>query len=174
MDFFHALDYNLAIEFIGINCVEDLFIIYIDRLKAGHDETISCTVPPDFMKIDENELFFPDEVTFSGKVYLTEEHLIIHIDIETTAQMPCKMCNELKRFPIQIKGHYYTHPLDEIKNGLFDLSLVIRELILLELPTYYECPQEECEGRAEAKKYLKKSDDREGNSYHPFADLEGI
>lgn len=152
--------------------MEDQFTIYIDRLRGGGEEIISAEVPPSFMQIDEEELSFPSPIVVEGKAYLAEDHLVLHLDIATEAIMPCKMCNVLKALPVKIEGLYHTQPLDEIKESLFDAAVIVREAILLDIPSYYDCPDEECEGRKTAKKYLKQEARDDGETYHPFANLK--
>lgn len=148
-------------------------MIYIDRLKKGNEEKISFMIPPSFMEIDEEQLKFIDPIAVFGKAYLTEEHLVLHLTIQTSAQMPCKMCNIEKAYPVHIDNYYHTENLTAIQGGIFSMAPVIRDAILLDIPAYYACDIEECEGKQTTKKILKSRENQEdGESYHPFANLE--
>ncbi len=63
--------------------------IYIDRLKGSQTQKINETLPPDFLGIDEEDLLFDQPVQLKGETYVANEHLIIHLNIETTARLPC-------------------------------------------------------------------------------------
>ena len=154
--------------------MDDRFLIYVDRLRSGSTEDVKLTLSPSFLDVDEDDLKFKSPVTVSGKAYLTEDHLILHLDIETMASMPCKRCNQMKDVPLKIKGYYHTVPLEEIRDHLFDMSETLRDDILLEVPAFYSCKEGECQDLEYTKKYFK-SDSKSGNggeSYHPFADLK--
>ncbi|MDN3505237.1 MAG: hypothetical protein P0S95_06665 [Rhabdochlamydiaceae bacterium] len=156
--------------------MEDYFNIYVDRLKSGSEELISFSAAPTFMELTEDELLFNENIEVEGKAYLTEEHLILHLDISTKAIMPCKMCNEPKPYIVDIKGFYHTQDLDKIKSGQFSIADIVRDAILLDLPNYYECKLDSCEGRDIANKFLKSQEQAheidDPEVYHPFADLE--
>ncbi len=78
--------------------------IYIDRLNGAPPSKIEAVLPPDFLEIDDEELLFKDPVNVKGEAYLADEHLIINLSIETTAYLPCSICNDPVHTPIQIKN----------------------------------------------------------------------
>ncbi len=154
--------------------MDDRFVIYIDRLRFGSTEEIALDLAPSFLGVDEPDLKFKAPVCVRGKAYVTEDHLILHLDIKTMASMPCKRCNAIKDVPIELKGYYHTVPLEEIRDHLFDMSETLRDDILLEVPAFYACEEGECEDLGYVKKELK-SEGKKGEShdtYHPFADLK--
>ncbi|HRW58399.1 MAG TPA: hypothetical protein P5048_02130 [Chlamydiales bacterium] len=145
--------------------------IYIDRLDLGKEEKINESVDPIIMDIDENDLKFENPIITTGKVYLANDHLIFHLNIETTASMRCSICNELQPVKISIKKAFLTKQLDEIKGKEYNYSLDVRELILLEIPTYFECNKGNCPKRKTIQKFLKTSSAEQDNVYYPFAGL---
>jgi len=148
--------------------------IYIDRLKGGQSLTIDETLTSDFLDIDEEDLLFENPVRLKGEAYLANEHLIIHLDIETIASLPCSICNHPVRLPIVMKNIYLTEPLAEIKRAIFDITSEVRESILLQTPLFTECHNGKCPERESLKKFLnplqKKSND--DIIHFPFADLD--
>ena len=55
------------------------FKIYIDRLKGGVNEKFDATLDPSFLEVEEPELYFPAPVRLQGEAYLTDDHLVIHL-----------------------------------------------------------------------------------------------
>lgn len=156
--------------------IDDRFRIFVEQLRDGTVEEIDETLSPDFLEIKEKELSFSQPVVVKGQVYLAEDMLILHLDIKTTATLPCAICNGPAEVPIAIKGFYHAIPLDEIKGAIYDFREILRETILLEVPILAECHQGKCPQRESLKKYLKKEsvpgskEDEDG--YRPFADLD--
>lgn len=148
--------------------------IYIDRLNGGQTQEIDETLAPDFLDISEKELSFKDPVHIKAEVYLADDYLIINLDAETFAWLPCSICNETVRTPITIKNFHLTQPLAEIKTAIFDLVEKAREVILLQTPLFTECNEGKCPERENIKKFLKpdeKPSDPADINYFPFADL---
>jgi uncharacterized metal-binding protein YceD (DUF177 family) len=149
--------------------------IYIDRLGDGQTHTIAETLPPEFMEIRDDELSYKDPIRLKGEAYVTDEHLIIQLNIETTALVPCSICNDLISVPVKIKNMCLTEPLEEIKTAIFDLTESIRETILLQTPLFNECNGGNCPEREFIKKFMKpeeKPTDPADIIHFPFADLE--
>lgn len=151
---------------------ENLFNIYIDRLRHGETEKIFIKTKPDFLDINEKELRFCQPVEISGEAYLANTDLVLHLAIHTVAELPCSICNETTSYPVEIKNFYFTKPLDEISSHIFDFSVEVREAILLEVPFVVECCGGKCPSRKEIAEYLappiKKSED---DGWQPFKDL---
>jgi len=148
--------------------------IYIDRLQGGQTLKIDETLPPSFLDVAEEDLLFEDPVRLEGEAYLANEHLIIHLNIETTATLPCSVCNDPVHIPIVIKNIYLTESLSKIKSATFDMSGEVRESILLQTPLFTECHQGKCPERENLKQFLnplpKKTND--DIAHFPFADLD--
>ncbi|MBS0605236.1 MAG: hypothetical protein JSS60_09420 [Verrucomicrobia bacterium] len=149
--------------------------IYIDRLKGGHTHKIEETLPPEFMDLDDDELLFEEPIHVSGDAYLADDHLIIHLNITTSALLPCSICNDAVETPIAIKNIYLTEPLAEIKGAIYDCAEQVRETILLQTPLFTECNNGKCPERESIKKFLKPEEkpSAPGDIVHfPFADLD--
>ncbi len=153
------------------------FKIYVDRLKNGNSEKFNETVEPAFLDIHEEELAFEENVQIKGEAYLADDHLVAHFSIETSAYLPCSICNEAVRIPLSIKDSYNTTPLTEIHSGIHDLTNEIREAVLLQVPLFTECNGGKCPERENMKKFFTPSpqaDQPQGQSptvHFPFADL---
>ena len=146
------------------------FQIYTDRLKSGQVEHIDESVPSDFLDVKEEALSFPDPIHIQGEAYLTDDHLVLHLTIKVTAQIPCSICNEPVKLNFNIKDFYHAEPLSEIVGHIFDYSAQLRESISLQVPAFAECHQGTCPERKEVNKYLKQTSSSEP-SHFPFADL---
>jgi len=154
---------------------EDRFRIHTESLRNGHVEKIQEEFSCDFIDVKEDRLIFKDPVFVSGEAYLADSDLVLHLDIETKAIIPCSICNEPVEVPIDLKGLYLTEPLDQIKTGLFSLVEPLREAILIETPAFAECNQGNCPARNELEKYFKKplsSETEDPDGYRPFENLK--
>ena len=151
--------------------MDDEFKIYIEQLREGSERKFEESLDPVFLDIHERDLVFNKPIGVEGVAYLAEDELVIHWDIETEARIPCRICNELAAVPIQINNFYHSEPLSEIKTGVYNSKELLRETVLLEVPTYAECHEGRCPKRKEVDKYLKESSDQE-EGYRPFADLD--
>lgn len=148
--------------------------VYIDRLREEAEHKIEETIPPEFLDIREKELRFADPVHIRITAYLAEDHLMIHLDAETVASLPCCICNDPVRLPIKIKNHILAQPLKEIKEAIYDCTNEVRETILLHVPLFTECNLGQCPERENVKKFIISEDDplSEGkSSYFPFANF---
>lgn len=151
----------------------DAFKIYIDQLRHGEVEEISENLSPDFIGINEEDLAFSSPVDIKGEAYLADNELILRLNIETSAIIPCSICNEKVVVGIKLKDFYHSEPVSKIKSGIFNFSEVLRDAILLETPKFTECNEGKCSGRQEMKKYFKEpgtKDEEEG--YKPFENLK--
>ncbi len=155
--------------------MDDAFKIFVEQLRDGRESKIQEILDPEFMDIHDPELIFKKPVELEGAAYIAEHELLIHWDIKTEALIPCSICNEPVAVPIQVKNFYYSEPLAEIKSGVYNFKNLLRETILLEVPTFTECSEGMCPKRQEYSKYLKESSNQavdEDEGYHPFSDLD--
>jgi uncharacterized metal-binding protein YceD (DUF177 family) len=145
--------------------------IYIDRLKGGQTFKIDETLSPEFLDINEEDLLFERPVRLKGEAYLANEHLIIHLHVETQASLPCSICNDPVHIPVVIKNIYLSEPLVEIKGAIFDMTNEIRESILLQVPLFTECHNGKCPERENLKQFLKHTQKESKNDivHFPFA-----
>lgn len=149
------------------------FNIFVDQLKNGHVEKIEEKFSPDFLDINEKELFFKDPVFVRGKAYIAEANLVLHLEVITSAYMPCSICNEEVKVLIKLPYFYHSEPLENIKSGVFSMVETLRETILIETPSFAECNEGNCVVRKEQEKFYKKSSFSEGDDhYHPFENLK--
>ncbi len=142
--------------------------IFVDRLKQGEEEPIDWTLSSAFLDVHEEALSFTPEVKVRGKAYLADTFLIVHVDIEATALIPCAICNEIVEKPIRLDEFYHAEPLAEIKEKIYDFTEKLRDAILLEVPQFTECNNGNCASRKELEKFFHKE-----SNHMPFADLQG-
>lgn len=155
----------------------DEFVIYVDRLTDGKVEEIDCALSSSFMDVYEQDLHFSKPISLKGTFYTTNDHLIGTLKIETSFEMPCSVCNEICSVPLSIQEYYITEPLENIPSGLYYPQEGIREAILLETPSFYECQDGNCPNRMALANTLsqikneKKEKDEKVNCFSPFKDL---
>lgn len=154
--------------------MDDSFKIYIEQLREGHEEKIHEKLDPSFIDIHEADLIFETPVELKGVAYLAEHELVLHWDIRTEVLIPCSICNELVKVPIQVQNFYYSEPTSEIKAGIYNFKNLLRETILLEVPAFTECHGGNCPKRQEYQKYLKEPSNplSQEEGYNPFVDLD--
>jgi uncharacterized metal-binding protein YceD (DUF177 family) len=149
--------------------------IYIDRLQNGNCVEVKETLPPAFLDVNDDELLFEDPIQVKAEAYLADDHLVVQLNINTSAFLPCSICNDSVATPICAKNIFITEPLEEIKGAVFDLTEHVRETILLQTPLFTECNEGKCPERELIKKFLK-SDTKAANPGEdvnfPFADLK--
>lgn len=155
--------------------MDDQFKIYVEQLRDGHTEKLDETLSPEFLGVNEKELSFVDPVLLSGEAYIAEDMLILNLNVETKAILLCSICNAPVKVDIALLGVYHAEPLEQIKGAIFNFKEVLRELIVLETPSFAEC-EGICPARKEIAKYLKASDEdeksEEDEGYRPFADFD--
>lgn len=152
-----------------------IFRVDIGALSEESSYRFHDKISSDFLDIKEEELVFETPITISGEAYLANDHLVIHIQAELKASMPCSICNKSAALSIEIKNHYFTKELAEIKDHYFDFSDDLRQTILLEVPSFIECEDGSCPSRKELQKFYKKIKPEEDEEKHfPFKGLENI
>ena len=139
--------------------------IFIDRLINGKVLHLDEILPPTILEVNEKDLQFHTPITVNGQAYLTDSHLVLKLNIATTATLPCSICNDLVTLSITIPSFYHAEELTAIRGGIYDFTPPLREGVLLEVPNYVEC-NKNCSKRDNIKHYFAK-----GQHQHPFADL---
>lgn len=151
--------------------MDEGFKIYIEQLKDGHEETINELFDPSFLRIDEKELQFREPVSVQGRAYIANEDLVLELNAETTCFMPCLVCNEMVPVSIKLNNCMLVEPKESIKSGVFRYNNFLRESLLLEIPQFIECNNENCPKRSEMNKFLKKNKQKGEGTFYPFANL---
>lgn len=149
--------------------------IYVDQLRGGKVEKIDRSFSSDFLDVHEDMLSFHDNVVVGGEAYVTNEDLVLHLDLATKGLISCSICNDPVDVDLKIQGYYFVEPLSNIKSGIYNMRDLIREVVLLEIPEFAECNEGNCPKRKEIGKYLKKPSSQQGgedeHGFNPFTDL---
>lgn len=155
--------------------MKDHIKVYVDRIRDGEEDEISETLAPSFMDIHEEEMRFEDPVTIEGQAYVTDDWLIINLAIQTTVQLVCSVCNEPFSMAIDIQDMVHDEPLENIRDGHFDILPLVRESILLAVPFYPQCGLTVCNKRKEIEPFLKHDkpavEEAKEQGHNPFKDL---
>lgn len=154
--------------------MDEAFKISVEPLRDGGQEKIHEQLDSAFLDIKESSLVFDKPVWLEGVAYIAGEELVLHWDIRTEALISCSICNEPVRVFLHIPNFYYSEPVKEIKSGIYNYKDLLRETILLEIPSFAECAEGSCPKRKEYQKYLTEpsTSSSEDNGYHPFADVD--
>lgn len=150
----------------------DDFKIYIDRLKGGAAQKIDFLLEPSFMDINEPELSFPAPVRVRGEAYLTDDHLVLHLQAAAIAERPCAICNKIIKTEVSVNNFYHTEMLKDIPSAVFDYSEALREALLVELPLVVECNGGKCPERESLTPFMRSKDRKENPTYLPFTDMD--
>ncbi len=149
--------------------------VYPDRIKDGNTDEIAHELESSFMDVHENEMRFKDPIFIEGEAYVTDDWLIVSLSIQTQVQLICSVCNTDFSFDIDIQNMMHEEPLENIRDGSFDILPVVRDNILLAVPFYPQCGITTCLRRAEIEPYLKKEtpkeDEIQEHGHNPFKDL---
>ncbi len=121
--------------------------IYVDRLRQGETQEITHCYEPNELELSTSP------VTVQIRAYSTDDHLILHLDIETTAQIPCKICNDPINVPIKIENQTHVEPHENIRSRVYDFTPLVKENLILALPQFAEC-EGDCPERANLKDFL--------------------
>jgi len=141
------------------------FKIFVDRLKKV-DEEIKEKVSFQALDIEnEKELKFTKHILIDGKAYISNEDLIINLNIKFYITMPCSICNKFTEKELLIKNLYITEMLSDIST-CYEYKDDIRNACFLEIPSFVEC-MGNCQERQNTKKKLKKESDKN----FPFSNL---
>lgn len=153
---------------------QDPFKIYVDRLREGSTYSIDEQLPPDFMDIHEKELEFFKPIQVTGEAYLADHDLVVTLEAEATAVIPCRICGKPVETVITLPRFHHSVPIKEVKGAIFLFDQILREAILLDTPQFAECNDGQCPQRTEVARYLKEPNENKSDDegYHPFADID--
>ncbi len=171
--FFEFKLLHRSTEIHHMTVIDPALKIYVEQLRGGKTQHLSESISPEFLGVQEAELAFHSPVVIEGEAYLAQDDLVIQVDVQTAAQIPCRVCNELFSYEISIQKLMHIEPITDLKRGYFDISEVLREAILLEIPVIAECHNGHCPARKDMEGYLKQSveEDQAEEGYHPFEGL---
>jgi uncharacterized metal-binding protein YceD (DUF177 family) len=151
--------------------MDERFKIFFEHLRDGGTDKIDITCDPDFLEVSDEALFFTQPVKIKGEAYLTDDTLILHLNIATSASISCSICNAPVTVPLELTNFYHTEQIEELKSGCFNFQQAVREAILLEVPAFAECHEGNCPDRKGIAKFLKKPTSAKNDGHQPFADI---
>jgi len=153
--------------------MSDPLKIILDRLKGDKKEILEGEYSFPLLEKEENSCRVEPKVWLKLEAYLASDVLILHFDAKVTVELPCNICNNPTSLKVKVENGYFTQPLEEIKDYIFDVKPAIRESLLLEIPQFIECSKGKCPEREEIASYLKEpeSEKKEEENF-PFSDLD--
>lgn len=135
--------------------MDDTFKIFVHRLNDGQQEKIDETLSPDFLDIHEADLAFKSPVHIKGSAEAADDMLVLILEVETEAIIPCSICNKQVSTRISLTHFCHTERFSDIKGSVFNYKNLLREAILLEVPYSTEC-NGDCPERADLAQYFTK------------------
>ena len=145
--------------------------IYVDRLKDGHKEIIQEEFSSSLICVNDKDLRFVGPIFIDGEVYLVDNELVLHLSVKATAVLSCTVCNQEVVHNIAVLDSYQNVQVEAIKGAVFDMTELLREMILLEVPAFIECDGA-CPGREEINKFLKRKNVVDNSTQNPFSQLK--
>jgi uncharacterized metal-binding protein YceD (DUF177 family) len=148
---------------------DNKLLIHVDQLKNGEQKEIQEKLPPEFLELESgDEIKNKEPISVYGTVYVTDDYLILDLNIEANLILMCGFCTESYSFPVKRTHFMHEEPLETMTKGVFDLGNFIRETVLLEVPLYPLCGGKECKNRKKVEKFLSQ---KKEEHFHPFQDL---
>ena len=129
--------------------------IYTDRLKSGKIESIQEALSSKDLGLIE-EQFYTDTVLLKGQAYLSSQELVLRITIETAVFLKCTICNEWVKTALSPIELYHVEALSQIRSAIFYYQDLVREAVLLHIPSKAEC-NGNCPERACIQHYFSHS-----------------
>jgi uncharacterized metal-binding protein YceD (DUF177 family) len=154
--------------------MQGLLKIHTEQLNEEKREEINLTLPPDFLDVKEDDLYFPHPIHVKGETYVITDHLVLLLTVKTQVQMPCSICNKKISVPLETQDISHTLPLAEMESTIFDYTDLLREEIILLIPLFAECENGKCPERDQIAKFMKKKaadPAADPTQNFPFADL---
>ena len=156
--------------------MSDCCILLIEHLREGKSSPFEENFDPKALTLEDGELSFKAPIHVKGIGYIAEDHIVIQLDIKGSAYLPCSVCNKPVNIPVILKNAYITKPLSDLSGGKLYFTEDLRELILLEVPSFAECNKGKCPDRAHIEKYLKQPaitpNQQKEDIYFPFNGLD--
>ena len=138
------------------------------RVEDGY--SFQETLDPSFLDLTgDNEIAPCSNVFVSGQVDLADGWVILQSKIETSLLVSCATCAET--FPMSIQIQSWKHQVNERenRNGWIDVTQMLRDEILLEVPLFIVCGGSACTNRESIGQYLVTREKEEKNQ--PFLSL---
>ncbi len=149
-----------------------VFKISLDSLKEGEQLLINETLSCDFLDVHEEDLRFRETVLVQGKASRADNHILLDINVQCIALLPCAICNEWTEFPLSLEHLQIVEEIKESRDRFFDCTENLRELILLDVPQFTECHSGSCPERKNMECYCKQSTEKKIPEYFPFEQLK--
>jgi uncharacterized metal-binding protein YceD (DUF177 family) len=136
--------------------MEDMLCIYVDRLRHGARENIHDLLPPKMMEVEGDDIVCEEPIEVDIEAYSADGGIVLNVTAKTKIGMPCSVCNTTVPYDIHVRDYYHVLENHELKKAVFNAMPIVREAVLLELPSAVECNDGSCPERENMKKYLKK------------------
>lgn len=146
--------------------------IPVDRCLAGEQISIDEQVDPLFLELSEKDEVVPvSSVRVCGKAYRAQEWLVVNANVFVQIRLPCSTCNEDVVLSLE-PSLVHQEPIERIDGSFWDMSVVVRELILLEVPFFVHCGGTSCMNYNELKRYFRDTtENQDTEGYQPFHEL---
>ena len=162
---------NASTSFIDM---QSRFCIRVDGCVGEEESFLEESFAPSLVDLpDGDECLVHSPIKVRGNVYKANDWVILEASVDTSILMPCSTCNELFEYPIHIDSWRVQENLSSIKEGFWDLTEQLREVIVLEFPHLAMCGKSACKNFDKVKPYLKSDIEKDSGlvTHRPFEEL---
>jgi len=145
-------------------------ILYLDHLQPDEEMAVSYTIDPAFLDFNPKDEVQPSRpVVVEGTCSLVDDFVILNLLVKAFFSVHCAHCNEQFEYEVCIDHFAHQELLENIEQKKWNLSEIVREAIVLELPFFPQCGGKKCLHIDELRKYfhVQTQEKDEGNS-SPF------
>jgi uncharacterized metal-binding protein YceD (DUF177 family) len=133
--------------------------VRIDGSHSDCEVEFEERLPPKFLDLPHgDELSLVSDILVSGKAYRASEWIMIQANVTVSMHLPCSVCNEMCAFSVELMPWKRSVPASSVKDGMIDVSELLREDILLEVPFFVRCHGDTCRNADEFRKYYVSED----------------
>ncbi|MDF2556215.1 MAG: hypothetical protein K0R71_43 [Bacillales bacterium] len=116
-------------------------VLQIQRM-GGHNFQIDETVDFSYLKEMDKQILDISPILVRGEVEFDSSKVVFHLTIQGTFVLPCSKTLVEVNYPVNIQTTetFFLHSLEDdeegelVENGVIDLTPVVQELLLLEIP----------------------------------------
>lgn len=150
-------------------------VLFLDQLLPDEEMSVSWTLDPDFLDFPPNDEVQPSRsAVVQGVCSLVDGVALLNLQVKAFFFVRCALCNESFEYEVCIDRLTYQELVENIKKKRWDVSGVVREAIVIEIPFFPQCGGKECLHREEIQKYLhvptQENEEEKSSPFQSFFD----
>jgi uncharacterized metal-binding protein YceD (DUF177 family) len=145
-------------------------IVSLDHLNTDEEMPISFVLEPSFLELSPQDEMKPSRpVVIEGTVSLVDDYVLLNMEIRAFFHVHCASCNDVFEYEVCLDQFSHQELLENIARRKWDVSEIVREAIVIELPLFPQCGGKECLHMDEIQKYFHTlSEEKEEEKSSPF------